>query len=197
MSDVLSTSLIDVARYKAFTGVPADETADENGPIEAHIDAASALISRYCGRTFITPTAATVELLDGNGRCELYVRNKPIVATTAPVLEWYDGSAWQTVTNWTYIAETGLLYFTNSAYFYDGKRNYRLTYLYGYSRANLPGDLAYACAQLVFRTMKKLIDKQEGVSSESFDTHNISYDLNKIPPDLKAILDGYKVVAIG
>lgn len=197
MSIALS-SIIDIDRYAAFVGIAPDATPDDLKPIEAHIDAASVLICRYCNRTFIAPTVAVEEIFDGNGTCQCFSKNAPIITTAAPTLKWYNGTAWETVTGaWTYETLTGLLYFTDSSYFYRGLRNYKLTYLYGYLRTNIPADLAYACAQLVFRTLKKLVDKQEGVASESFDTHNISYDLNKIPPDLRAILDSYKVVYLG
>ena len=195
---VAATSLIDPTRYRLFIGQTDPNVGPDPLAIEVHIDAASVLISRYCNRVFITPAAAVAELINGNGTCQHYVINKPIVTTTLPTLHWYNGTAWETVTDvWTYNTISGLVYFTDGAYFYRGVRNYKFTYLYGYARAAIPADLAYACSQLVFRTVKKLIDKQEGVASESFDTHNISYDLNKIPSDLKAILDGYKVVSLG
>lgn len=195
---VATASLIDLERYQLFIGQTDPSAGADPVSVEAHIDAASTLIGRYCRRTFIKPEAAVAELVDGNGTSQYFAINKPIVTTTAPTLQWYNGTAWETVTNvWTYEALTGLIYFTDGGYFYRGVRNYKLTYLYGYDRTAIPADLAYACAQLVYRTLKKLVDKQEGVSSESFDTHNISYDLNKIPPDLKAILDGYKVVSFG
>lgn len=192
-----ANALITAEEYRGFIG---QESADGERPeslIESHIGAASEVIARYTNRTLIAPAAVVEQLFDGNGTDQQYLPNWPIFASPTPTLKWYDGTAWQTVTGWLTVNDRGMVYFPNPVHFYRGRLNYKFTYIGGYAIADVPADMKYACAQMVFRQLRKVVDKQEGVASESFDTHSVTFDLSKIPTDLRAILDKHKAVAFG
>jgi hypothetical protein len=193
-----TSALITAQEYRDFIGQTDANAGREQPTIETHINSASTFIARYCHRTFIVPASAADWIFDGNGTQEKYAADWPILASPTPTLKWFDGATWQTVTGaWTYTAANGLLYFTDANYFWGGKRNYKLTCKAGYAITDVPQDLKYACAQFIFRALRKIVDKQEGVASESFDAHSISFSLDKLPPDLKMILDSHKAVVIG
>ena len=198
MSKLATNALVSVAEYlSSFSGKREDNQNIEIERQEFFINAASKHIEEYCGRKFV-PSATVAEIRGGDGTSSIYVHNIPL--TTLTSIEYWNG------TDWTVLStdnaprdsdvDTREIWFTQGHIFADGKKNYRITYVYGYSTANVPADLKRAACQLVQRAQVKA-DGKEGITSQSFGDHTTSYDLAKIPDDIREVLDRYKRISLG
>ncbi|MCK5641417.1 MAG: hypothetical protein KAJ19_11490 [Gammaproteobacteria bacterium] len=175
-----SNALITVDTYHQATG----GTAPGSDPLklaraEFVINAASDYFETETNRTFLSGSAA-VDVFDGEGASCLYDTYHTVYATkqapitSTPILEKWDGSAWEAVdrSTYTYEATEGEVYFprlyVSENYFVEGTRNYRTTYLYGYNgRANIPGDI-----QMTVAIIAKLYDRSidyAGITSTTDD----------------------------
>ena len=162
------------------------------------INSASDRIEKFCNRKFILATY-TDEAYDGNGKCDLYLKNFPIVAITA-FKEW---DSYNNVVSYTFAEHTEYIVYKIEGYIHirgrlgNGKDIYRVTYSAGYAIADVPYDLKKACADLCsFYNINK--DKI-GIQSESIGQY--SYQLaNKtdgferfgMPPEIGRTLNHYR-----
>ncbi len=204
MSDPAARNLIDVEFYRTSHEIGQDQPNLGEELIELLITAATDAIEQRCNRKFITPSATIDEIFDGTGDTFYLVKHARINSATTPVLSYWSGTAW-TVASTTaypraYVDESGEVYFTNGQNFWTGRRNWKITYKYGWTNvAALPFDLKRATADLV-KWMRFSSEKQ-GVSSENFGATSVSYShsMNKVlsvawPIQITAILDTYKRV---
>lgn len=195
-----SDALIDVVTYKAIYGVSQSQQAnDEDEQITRRINGYSRTIINYCGQKFRQPMngatpAAIDEIFSGKGISSYWARNRYISGTPVPKLYYLSDSAWVEATSadykFSYNNQTGEVYFTDGHIFPCGNNNWKFVYSYGYTIATMPDDLKNACADLVYRAMKRMQGK-EGVVSESFGDQNTSFNFATMPDNIKDDLMPY------
>lgn len=192
MSIDRNVALIEFDTFLEYKGQEAPEKEKQTA-VELIINGVSVAVTKYLGRELLAPAAAITELIDGDGESNAYAKNVPILASPTPKLEYGNGSSWTEIatTFYAYVSETGELYFHDSI-FSEGKRNYRLTYKYGYTVEQMPRDIVLAVCQLVDRAIMLAEDKQ-GLNSLSFGTSSTSYNLNELlDNNVKMLLQPYR-----
>ena len=82
---------------------------------------------------------------------------------------------------------------------YNGRKNYRITYTAGYLIDDVPYDLKNACAQLAGLAYSR--KGNTGIASESIGAYSVSYDKNPlnimfmgipVPAEIAAVLISYR-----
>jgi len=194
-----SNALITVKEFKALANLSVDNENVDDKAIEAFVNSASQIIEEYCNRKFITPSDAIAEIFDGDGQKDVYVEHRRIADT--PVLEYWDGTAWQTMTTTQYPrsfdGDKGRVWLNNGAKFSTGQDNYRVTYKYGWVRASIPNSLKLTCAQITHRQMTRMLEGKEGKKQENFETGSTIWQLEPLSDDIKEALATYRRIAIG
>jgi len=186
-----SNALVSVSEYKLYSGLDTDDENLHTDTIETFINIASQAIETYCARSF--RSGSDTYVLSGDGSSSVYTRYKPITSITS--IEYWNVNAWVEATidlyPYTYISESGKVYFTEGNVFSFGSNNFRIIYSYGYSLSEIPQDLKSACMIMAQRSYKRAQGK-EGLKSESFGDATTSYDFSTIPVDVLPILDRYR-----
>ena len=163
------------------------------------INFASDFIERYCGRIF-NDADYTSEVYDGNGECELYLKNAPINSVSA-IHNW---DTYNNVSVYEYTEHTEYMIYGDEGYIYlrggwkKGRRNFQITYNGGYE--TIPYDVRYACA-LLCGWMWSNKDKA-GFKSEKMGTY--SYTLGstvmigglELPAQVLSLLVNYRIIPI-
>jgi len=152
------------------------------------INAVSAWIETYCGRTFLKPANEITELYDGTGKKMIIVKNYP-VDSLSKIEERTDAVTFVeiAVTKYYTDKEAGIVetdFFTTI-----GNNNYQITYKGGY--ATVPVDLDMACAQMV---ANEFYQRQTGggggeVSSESLGEYSVSYNYKSAETETDKFID--------
>lgn len=165
---------------------------------------ATGVIEGYCNRTLALVTGETVVLTPRNGGGIL--PNYPVAQVT--LVEGYlpsetGGMAWQAMTNYWLVAETGALYNTAGlpGSTWNGRPSWpwipgslRVTYDHGYDP--VPSDLVGVCARLAGQYLenpKLMLERRVGDMEGRFSG---SAGVLFGPLDL-AIIDGYSNVGVG
>jgi len=186
-------ALITVNEFQTMSGEAKDVTGLKADQLTTLINNASQMIEKYLNpRKLIDGTA--IEIFSGKGQHERWVDQGMINSLTK--IEYWDGTDWAELAAASYPrttdANTGRVYLNDGGVFADGQDNYRVTYTYGWSRADIPPDIKAACIWLVQR-MRKLIDKAEGLDTQSFDSHQTAYNLKQLfSENCRTVLDRYK-----
>lgn len=188
-----ANALITVAEFLQYLGTT-DTT--KNVFNQLAIDAASQDIETESGRKLITGSALT-EIFDGTGEPWYYTRQAPIVAVSALAYRsGADGTTWQSVlTDYKYETdlEDGRIYFVDGNIFAEGgDYNWKIAYTYGYAIAAVPQDIKVACALLAARYKKIFENELHGVDSKNFGDQSITYSFDKMPEDIRRMLDRMK-----
>lgn len=193
-----ANALLTLLEFKGWMGIGDSDTSTDTLNGKA-IDSASQNIETVTGRKWITPAEGLDEIFSGNGQAFAYSVNVPILTLTDLSYLDSDGSTWVSVTGdrtYAFDAASGRIYFTDGNVFTYGDHNWRATYTYGYAVADVPDDLKMACAILAARIKKQFEDGIHGVSSKSFGDQSISFSFNKMPDNVREILERYKRKAI-
>lgn len=172
-----SNAIIDVDDYKQLINID-DSDSDKDERYEEFINAASQEFERYCRRKFRQPDAAITETIDGNGRSRMRLRQWPI--TTPPTEIKYYNSGTETyiaLTNPVFQvnADSGIITFMDGNRWIKGERNWQVSYIYGYTKGNMPSDLKMACAEQAKYKQRIFDDNLQGISSVGFDGGTLSY----------------------
>lgn len=198
MSEIQANALISVDEYIELSGRSGDESVSEDAIIP-HINTASKLIERYLNRV-ICPVTAISEKFSGSGSDQYYVNHRFIDTTTAPTIYYYDGTNWVEMTTTLYPRDVtgakGLIELTQGYAFWEGKKNFKVDYNTGYATADVPADIKGCCFRIVQR-LRKLAEKKEGLTSESFGDATTSYELNDITKNILKDLNSYRSVCFG
>lgn len=203
---------ISVADYKALYGIT---DASHDAVLDAIIEAASRRIDKFCGRIFYS--GAAVEYFDGNGEVRYFTLHRPIISVSELARVSYDSTGTVQVDELlagneyhVYEQHVELSQWTTSGVFgggmvfVQGQRNFRLTYAYG--TADVPEDVAMAAAMLANYLLSGNSTLKVGGAYISERIGDYSYDLGGVdaqmqtlgmPPDVKAILSGYRKPRIG
>jgi len=187
-------ALISVDYLRQYVEADEDDSAIPPELLITYINAASYMIERFCGRKFITPSAAVDEIFDGNGVHEYYVTNCPITETPS-VYYWSLTTFVSTTYTFTYDGDTGRVYFTDGSIFDEGVDNWKVSYKYGWAVSGLPEDLRLACALLAIHL--RFRSQKMGITSESFGDGSTTYDMQAIPLVVQSILQKYRKLSYG
>jgi len=196
MAEVLKTNaIIDFAYFLSLKGGGPDSNYDQDR-IEHLINAETDRLEKMTDRVFC-PVSEDTEMFNGRGKGTHIVRQLHIV--TDPVLSYWNMSAWTLMSETDYpreYTEDGLLWLTDGGVFERGSRNYKVVYSYGYARDDVPQILKECLAEMVHRAIMKF-DGKQGMSSESFSDHSVSFDLANIPKGIQAVYNKFKVNKFG
>ncbi len=148
MTNLLSYALTSLSDVKESLGIASGTTAYDN-LIKRKINQATEMIETYCDRRFLQ-TTYTDEEYDGTGIDQILLKQWPITTFTSlsvrdtPLNE----SDWETIDTELYFTDlnTGIikLLFLATGHWC----RYKVTYIAGYTAANLPQDLTEACVVL-------------------------------------------------
>lgn len=181
-----SSAIINYSYYVTHMGLNESDAELTEERFDQFANAASDFVLNYTGMKYITATA--YEIFDGDGTKDYFTKYVPI--NSSPTIEYWDGTTWQTESNsdWTYDSARGRVWYTDGNVFTKGRDNWRLTYNYGYSIANVPDSVKYATAILVQRMLSKANGK-EGVANETFSDIQVAYNFSQLPQDVKMLLE--------
>ena len=192
-----TNALITYHEFQSFMADDSDNSAYNEDQITLLINAASVRIEKYCNRVFV-PSTEVNEIFSGDGLKDYFVKNRHITALdNISYLNSTGGWTELAIATYpyTYDGATGRVWFNTGHRFTSGDDNYRITYTYGYATADCPVELKQACATLVQRKLLKIKGK-EGISSESFGDATTSFNLDKMPTDLKEDLQPYRRLTV-
>jgi hypothetical protein len=202
MSDLADNALIDYDEYLELVGIDPDNVNLNEDRIMVFINSASQQIEDYCDRKFVTPSADIVETFDGDGESEYFVNHRRIASGSTPSFDYRISTTWtaNNVSSYpiSWDSDKGKIWFVKfNRTFHTGNTNWRVSYKYGWTRADIPADMKLACAELAKRAIM-LLDGKEGLASESFGDSSTSYNLpTALPDNIKLILNGYRAVSVG
>jgi hypothetical protein len=180
---------------------------NEDARVTDIINGVSDSVVGYIGRDLMQTTHT--EYRDGNGRNTMWLENWPILdaadsisGVVDPVLTvdddgddtWEAASTYSITLKW--IKDKGEVYLKDKDCFPKGTRNLKFVYTAGYKdRASIPRDLKMVVKKLVgfyrAQTSDKLGIRSIGIANES-----TTYDFDKWPADVLAVLDRYRRVAL-
>lgn len=194
---LLTSALTTVQRFKDFREI---NDNNEDTLIERLINATTAYVQRYCGRTFLLTTYTNQEY-DGDGSRILRLRNYPV--TTVTSLE-RRGSAmntntWSTISDDFYFIQTENGLIKANFNFVRLVKAYRVTYSAGYDYDQAAktlesiglGDLEYAVWKLVSDAYNDRM-QSGNVQSESIGDYSVTFSKTvSEDPEVKQILDSY------
>lgn len=159
--------------------------------IKLLISAVSISIEKYCNRIFIQ--ANYEEIQDGDGTLDILVKNPPIGSVTEITEDDIVVSS-----DWYVIyADEGCIKRKDSGAWAKGIQNIVIKYSGGWSQADLPKDLKWACLQWVHLMWKRKEDQRVGVSSWNFGDQSVSFITEEIPTQIKPVLDRYRILGMG
>lgn len=191
---VASWALLTLQEGKDYLGVGGDES---NSVIEGMIDASTLACEDYTDRLLVSRTY-TNEVYDGDGSCELTLRQFPITACTAfEFLTFTPPDVWTSYDATTYglhivepVKDTIAL---RSLTFPYGPQSVRIpSYTAGYT--SVPAKIKQAC-RVVLLAMWKSRDKQlAGIASQSFPGgQTVSYRTPEaVPLEARQMLEPYR-----
>lgn len=178
-------ALTTLANVKQYLGIePGDTSAD--ALLERMINAASATIERYCGRTFLQATYTDV--MHGTGQRRMSLRNIPVTAVTSVTVGGRAIQPRQSETGQGFTFDKYCVSLTGHS-FADGYDNVVISYTAGF--AEVPADVDMACCELVslrYKTLDRL-----GVTSKSLAGESISFNMGDFTEPVRRALDQYRV----
>lgn len=196
MISLASNALVTLEEVRVGLGIPYPMEAEQNDSYTLLDNIASGHVEEYTNRTFLSGSMAQ-EVFDGDGANCLYdlqhteyvTQQAPI--TSSPLLEWWNGSAWEAVDTDTYSYDgtEGVVYFHNDSFFIKGTKNYRVTYEYGYDGVDdVPQELKGAVIIIVSLYNRSM--QYAGLSSTT-DDNGRGFKFT-MPMVVQIILDKYK-----
>ncbi len=164
-----------------------------DGLLEMLINGVSAMFEVYCRRVF--QQASFTEYHNGRGKVVLFVGNPPIASS--PAVEIWDdlervwGSGTLIDPSQYTIDESEMFIQMDGRTLKDGYKNVKITYTGGY--LTIPGDLELACIEQVALKFREATEKNLGVTARGFADGSVSFNWREILPQIKMILDGYRI----
>lgn len=183
-----SNALIEVNTLSSFLGKKQDSISLPTERLELLINMASKFVDNYTNRKWRPAVVGGVETRDGNGQFRIFAHQPNLSSFT---LAYWGGSSFTNIpSSWTTNSDADkyMIWFTDGNVFHKGNLNWRITYSYGYDIGDVPFDMQQICCILVQRFLMSA-DGKEGTTSESFSEHTVSFDLSKLPMNLKMYLD--------
>jgi len=185
------------------------DTGDEVNTMLAVINGVTSAFESYVGRHFMTRTT-TEETFAGDGTNRYEVNNSPEVTSIV------DGSVYTSVDNgdtWTQVPDasvkfspSGEVFLDDGYYFPRGFQNCKLSYVSGFKRQgdtspsnakDLPDELRVAALIYLKHLWKTMRAKGAREASTSFDGQTVTYRVEDMPVEAKAILKKYREARFG
>jgi len=201
---LVSYALISLADVKEGLGIT---DSSQDNLLTRYINQATDMIERFCNGRRFKQTTYTDEEYSGSETQYLDLKNYPVSSITKlerrtssdySVSDFDDIDTSDYILNQANENDYGQIYYP--AGFLNGIRNYRVTYVAGYSA--IPNDLEEACGKLVSYLLKTA-NKNEGIKSETLGRYSVTYDKGSYNKDrifqeagIIDILESYRVPAI-
>lgn len=174
------TTLASGQAFAAIRGVDYDPT-DLAALI--HLEGASGLVERYCGRSFLAVYEDEV-LIDGSGGQSLLLDSPPAWDVTDVVLRRQGADDTDVDPDaWELDGEKGILWIRDSYGAWErGVKNYGLTFSHGYKLAGsdgeapeLPPEIALVTMALAQRGLQLSSSQGGAITQESIGSYSVSY----------------------
>jgi len=192
-----STDLTTLANAKEYLGISG---SDDDTLLGNLIDRASEAIENYCRRKFAQETLT--EYYDGRGSHRLVLNRRPVSSITSIYDDLDRDFTEDTLIDaddYVLYPDEGIVEFKNTAstfpstaaYFYDGQRNVKVTYVAGYE--TIPTDVEQACLMLVALLYNRAKQRADGIKQESqAGAYSVAYAGMLMTPEIKALLEPYR-----
>ena len=164
--------------------------AQDQKLISLLIKAVSAAVQKYCNRIFIR--ASYTETHDGDGTVDILVKNPPINSITQIT----EDDVVVTSSWYVFYDDEGCIKRKDSGVWAKGIQNIVVQYSGGWLQKSLPEDLKWACLQWLNLMWKRKEDSRVGVSSWNFGDQSTTYITEEMTPEIKAVLDRYRIMGI-
>ena len=183
-----SATITNVATLMLLPGF--DSTLYDAGILTGAVSAACKMIENWCDRLFAS--AAFTDTLDGNGRDEIWLTQRPITAVTSLTIDdqLIPVADYTVLTNSIYYA----LGFSEGGYdagFTSGRRNVVVVYTAGYSALLMPLDLKLTATRLAADILRASA-RDGSVTSVKLGNWSESYAGLTASGRMAGILDPYK-----
>jgi hypothetical protein len=187
-------ALIDLPEFQQFSRIDPSAELVDGILIENLINAVSTRFNDETWQKWIKPSVAITEYVSGSGESRLYLKNSPIVGTiTAIYYRTSFSSDWQTYIGlWDKDDEMAYLYTLDGAIFGKGDKNWKVSYVYGYDRQDVPADIKEAVCDAVLFKRNQLVMGAHGIQSESLGDKSLSFDFNKMPESWESAVNKYR-----
>lgn len=176
-------------------GTQAWITSNDDALLENLVNRSYKIIEAYCNRPFRYVNSsgvaqAVTEYFNGWGQTRLFLRYYPVILITSL----YDdpdrlyGSS-DLIDSDDYVThdDYGILELDGLS-FANGKKSIKITYTGGYE--TVPYDLEHVCNKLVAMLYKE--KDSVGLASKSFSDGSVGYFTDRLSPQDKVVLDGYR-----
>jgi len=188
-----SYALTDLTTVKAVLGIT-DASKDEL--LKHLINAMTDNIESICGRRFKAPGSDAVELVNGTGRPDIFVKNYPLISVTKVEKKTSNSPlTFEEILAGDYVKEDAIGRFRlQEGDSENDIQNYRVTYKGGY--AVIPVDLEQACISLVSNEFNDR--KARGIQSESLGQYSVTYGKNEseLDPEILQVVKRYKRISV-
>ena len=183
---------------KDFLRIPVVDELNYDSQLERMINAVSEQVEAYCGRHF--EKADYIELYQGDGTDLLYLKQYPLIAVDAVVV---DG---ETLDVAEYTAQDSTLY-CSDRWTDTGKKDIQVSYSAGYVlpkdedpgppavERTLPYDLEDAVIELVATKFYLRQEDAAGKASRIQEDFNVRFEKG-IPDHIRRVLDNYRKVRV-
>lgn len=154
------------------------------------ITQASAFITDFCGRSFVSAISVS-EIRDGGGKCELLLASRPVVSVQSLAIDANpipaqvaDGQPGYFVVDAAVLSLVGYT-------FRRARKNVRVTYTAGFSA--VPKDLEQACIELVWSAYDR-VPRGPDKTTESFPAGGmvVSWKPADLPAYAARVIDKYQ-----
>ena len=189
---LLDYALSTLAQAKLFLGIT--DTDNDNLIITLINSATDWLEKQFGGRRM--KLTSYVELYDGNGSPDLFLRNFEVKTITSIELRTSNSpETFEVVDAGNYVVDKKIGRVNlGSSIFEKGVQNYRVTYEAGFDFATdgIPSDLQLLCDMVISKTFN--LRKSEGISSESLGAYSVTYieDAVKGDEEIRSMIASYK-----
>ena len=174
---------------EAKLAIKAGDNFTETDTLIAYINGVTDHIERYCGRVFLK--RELTETFNGNNRPLHVLEHAPVYNTGEDVPTLTVDNVAISATVYKVDATHGIIYLL-SGVFTKGIQNCEIEYTTGYD--TVPDGIRVAAIIVLTRLWRLRENQTESVGSVTLEGQTIMFRADTIPPEARAILDGYRRV---
>lgn len=181
-------SLITSEHLAKFLGIT--DPSEVQDQLDLLVDLIDGAVKGYCRRDL--ELKVQEEFLNGTDGTILKVRHYPIVTFTKLYSVDYAGVTTEiAATEYQIDAEPGLIIARYTSWT-KGIRNYKASYSAGYSATTIPQDLKMACLKWAAIEWNRMQRKAHGLSSTQIGDLTITFEIEKVPESVAALLSRFE-----